>query len=87
MTPMLTTSLHLEIARLRQENVRLREQRDERLRQNVEGHPASSEVAVHPTTVRVFMDKADWDHEVSVAPASTGCSRPLQPSRNTLAMS
>jgi hypothetical protein len=67
MIPMLTTSLHLEIARLRRENERLREQRDELVRQSVEGPRAASDLGKQPARTRLFMDKADWD-EAGVAP-------------------
>jgi hypothetical protein len=57
MSPMLTTSLHLESARLRSENEQLREQRDALLSQEaVSSLPGDTAGSTLP---RVFMTKAD----------------------------
>jgi hypothetical protein len=58
---MLTTSLHLEIARLRRENERLREQRDALLKQNAESCVTTGNLGIPQTMVPGFMDKHDWD--------------------------
>jgi len=59
------TSLHLEIARLRRENERLRAQRDALLSQSIESRATGGTVGMQP--VSVFMDKGDWDDEIGVA--------------------
>jgi hypothetical protein len=64
MSPMLTTSLHLEIARLRRENEQLREQRDALMSQEAVSSPTGSTASRHQTLKRVFMTKVDWDHKL-----------------------
>jgi hypothetical protein len=61
---MLTTSLHLEIARLRGENERLREQRDALIGQEAVSSPTGGTASRHQTVMRVFMTKVDWDHKL-----------------------
>jgi hypothetical protein len=55
MIPMLTTSLHLEIARLRRENERLQEQRDVLLSQHIASSATGDTAGMQPTVMRVFM--------------------------------
>jgi hypothetical protein len=71
MIPMLTTSLHLEIARLRNENERLREQRDALLSQEAVSSLFGDTTGMHQPVIRVFMTKVDWDRKLRVEAEGT----------------